>query len=108
MRLPRLWTAESEHGESVVGILLTSVSLAVMMFLARAKLAAARALGSRAMVADAFRTTACRWIALVTLVGIGMNALFGLWWADPVAALAVAALVAKEGREAWEGRDCCG
>lgn len=100
------------HGErpdvSVVGIVLTSVSLAVMMFLARAKLAAARALGSRAMEADAFQTTACWWLSLVTLVGIGLNALFGLWWADPVAALAVAALVAKEGREAWQGKDCCG
>ena len=89
-------------------MVLTSVSLAVMMWLARAKQRVARALDSRAMEADAFQTTACWWLSLAALVGITINGALGWWWADPAAALVIAALIVKEGREAWEGeRDCC-
>ncbi len=76
---------------STVGIVLTAVSLAVMWWLARAKRHTAVALDSPALEADAFQTTACWWLSLVTLVGVGLNAAFGWWWADPVAALGIAA-----------------
>lgn len=92
---------------SLVGVLLTSVSLVVMLWLARAKRRVARALGSEAMEADAFQTTACWWLSLAALVGITLNGALGWWWADPAAALVIAALIAKEAREAWQGRDCC-
>jgi divalent metal cation (Fe/Co/Zn/Cd) transporter len=102
-----LWH-EDRPSFSSVGVVLTTVSLLVMLWLARAKRAVARQLGSRALEADAFQTTACWWLSVAALVGIGLNGLFGWWWADPVAGLAIAALLVKEGREAWQGeQDCC-
>jgi divalent metal cation (Fe/Co/Zn/Cd) transporter len=106
--LKALWLREAPEA-SVVGIVLTSVSLSAMWLLARAKRRAARDLGSRALEADAFQTTACFWLSLVTLAGLALNALLGWWWADPVAALAMTYFLVREGREAWEGKDdCCG
>lgn len=101
-----LWNSERPE-TSVVGLILVSISIAVMWWLARAKAAAARGLGSRALEADSFQTLACWWLSIVTLAGIGLNAAFGWWWADPVAALGVAALVVREGTEAWRGDTCC-
>jgi divalent metal cation (Fe/Co/Zn/Cd) transporter len=93
---------------SLVGVVLTSVSLVVMLWLARAKRRVARALDSKAMEADAFQTTACWWLSLAALAGITLNGALDWWWADPAAALVIAALIVKEGREAWQGeRDCC-
>jgi divalent metal cation (Fe/Co/Zn/Cd) transporter len=88
-------------------MVLTTVSLVVMWWLARAKRSAAARLESRALAADAFQTTACWWLSLVTLTGIGLNAALGWWWADPVAAVAVSLLIAREAREAWRGEECC-
>jgi hypothetical protein len=95
-------------GTSLVGIAITSISIAVMWWLARRKRAAAKALGSRALEADAFQTTACWWLSLITLAGIGLNAALGWWWADPVAAIAMTWLLVQEGRGAWRGEECCG
>jgi divalent metal cation (Fe/Co/Zn/Cd) transporter len=92
---------------SLVGIVLTSISLGVMWWLARAKRRAAMALASRALEADAFQTTACFWLSLITLASIALNKLLGWWWADPVGALAMTVFLAKEGREAWRGEDRC-
>jgi divalent metal cation (Fe/Co/Zn/Cd) transporter len=100
-----LWRGERPR-PSPVGMGLTVVSIGVMVWLARAKRRAAAALHSRALEADAFQTTACWWLSIVTLGGIGLNALFGWWWADPVAALGMALLIAAEGREAWRGDEC--
>lgn len=91
---------------TVIGIVITSLSIAVMWWLARAKRRTARALGSRALAADSFQTTACFWLSLITLAGIALNAVLGWWWADPVAALSMTWFVASEGREAWRGEDC--
>jgi len=101
-----LWMHERPQ-PSVVGIALTSISLGVMWWLARAKRRAARALGSRALEADAFQTSACFWLSLITLLSIALNALFGWWWADPIGALAMTTFIVKEGREAWRGEDHC-
>ncbi|HUG55273.1 MAG TPA: cation transporter [Vicinamibacteria bacterium] len=92
---------------SLVGIVLLAVSLALMVWLARAKARTARALSSRALAADAFQTTACWWLSLIALVGLGLNATFGWWWADPMAALGMVYFLVAEGREAWRGEDCC-
>lgn len=91
---------------TLAGVGITAVSLVVMQWLARAKRQSARDLGSRAMEADAFQTSACFWLSLITLVGIGLNMAFGWWWADPVAALGMTWFLVAEGRLAWRGEDC--
>jgi divalent metal cation (Fe/Co/Zn/Cd) transporter len=99
---------KGEHPEpSTPGVILTSVSIAVMWWLARAKRRTAQALGSRAMEADAFQTTACWWLSLTALVGIALNAALGLWWADPAAAIGMTYFIVREAAEAWRGDDCC-
>jgi divalent metal cation (Fe/Co/Zn/Cd) transporter len=101
-----LWLSEAPVF-SPVGVVLLGLSIAVMLWLARAKRRVARELGSEAMEADAFQTTACWWLSVAALVGVGLNGLFGWWWADPIAAVVIAVLISREGREAWNGRDCC-
>jgi divalent metal cation (Fe/Co/Zn/Cd) transporter len=91
---------------SPIGVLIAALSLGVMWWLARAKRRTAIALGSRAMQADAFQTTACWWLSLAVLVGVGLNTAFGWWWADPVAALVIPVFLLREARQAWEGEDC--
>ncbi len=100
-----LWRRERPE-PSLIGILLTSVSIITMVWLARAKRKAAAALQSRALEADAFQTTACFWLSIITLAGVGLNAVFGWWWADPVAALGMTWFIGREGLEAWRGEDC--
>jgi len=102
-----LWTRE-RPSPSLVGVGVTLVSLVVMVWLAKAKKSAAQALASRALEADAFQTTACWWLSLTTLVGVGLNTAFGWWWADPVAALGMTFFLLREAQEAWKGEDCCG
>jgi divalent metal cation (Fe/Co/Zn/Cd) transporter len=101
-----LWRNERPEA-SLVGIVLTCVSILVMLWLGQAKRRAAAGLGSRALAVDAFQTTACWWLSIITLAGIGLNAAFGWWWADPVAALGMTPLLIREGVEAWRGEDCC-
>lgn len=88
---------------SLVGIAVTAISIGVMLWLAGVKRRTAADLGSRALAADAEQTQACWYLSVVVLAGIGLNALFGWWWADPVAALGVSAILLREGREAWSG-----
>ena len=101
-----LWTVD-RPAFSTVGVVLLAVSIAVMRWLAGAKRRLARELGSEALEADAFQTTACWWLSVAALVGVGLNGLLGWWWADPLAALVIALLIGREGREAWKGRACC-
>src|SRR5690606_1952033 len=97
-----------EHPEpSVVGISLLVLSIAVMYWLANARRRAAAARQSGPLEAVSFRTTAGFWLSVVSLAGVGLNGAFGLWWADPVAALGIAALLVKEGREGVRGGSCC-
>jgi len=100
-----LWNRDRPE-PSLVGIVLTTISMVVMVWLGRAKRRAAAGLGSRALAADAYQTTACFWLSVFTLAGIGLNAVFGWWWADPAAALGMTVLLVREGREAWRGEDC--
>jgi divalent metal cation (Fe/Co/Zn/Cd) transporter len=97
----RLLLTRNRPESSLVGIALTVLSLIVMPLLARAKLRVAAKLGSRALRADAHETIVCAWLSATTLVGLGLNALLGWWWADPLAALAMLPLIVREGFEAW-------
>lgn len=90
-------------GTSVVGLVLTALSLVVMPVLARRKRRVADALDSEAARADATQTMACVWLSAVVLVGLALNAALDWWWADPLAALAVVVLLLDEGREALRG-----
>lgn len=88
---------------SVVGIVLTGLSLVVMPLLARGKQTVGRALNSPVVLADAVETWLCTSLSAIVLAGLALNAAFGWWWADPVAALGIAWLAVREGREAFEG-----
>ncbi len=88
---------------SPLGIVVAAVSIAAMLWLARAKRTAGTALGSRALLADAKQTQACWYLSFTTLAGLGLNALFGIWWADPVAAMVIVAFLVREGFEALRG-----
>lgn len=100
-----LGAAEAEH--STIGLVLAAVSLAVMPVLSSAQRRAGRELGSATAVADSKQTLLCTYLSAVLLVGLGLNSLFGWSWADPIAALVIAAIAVKEGRDAWRGDACC-
>jgi divalent metal cation (Fe/Co/Zn/Cd) transporter len=80
-----------------------------MPLLARAKRNVGRKLNSSATVSEASQNMICAYLSVALLVGLLANALMGWWWADPVAALVIAAVAAKEGIESWRGDacDCC-
>lgn len=102
-----LLLGDSEADESTVGIALAALSLIVMPTLAFAKRRTATALGSPTLHADAQETFLCSWLSAALLAGLVLNASLGWWWADPLAALAIAAFAIKEGREAWTGDHDC-
>jgi len=100
-----LWSRRApEH--SIPGIVLACVSLVVMPLLSRAKRKVGHALGSAAMHADAKQTEFCTYLSAILLAGLLVNAFFGLWWADPVAALIMVPIIAKEGIEGLQGKAC--
>jgi divalent metal cation (Fe/Co/Zn/Cd) transporter len=90
---------------SWLGIAVTILSLIVMPILARKKERVGKAMDSRAVLADSAETWACVYLSGVVLAGLALNAFFGWWWADPVAALAVVGFLVKEGREAFSHED---
>lgn len=93
--------------QSLLGIILACVSLIVMPLLSRAKRKVGRGLQSAAMHADARQTEFCTYLSAILLAGLLLNAAFGLWWADPVAALVMVPIIAKEGIDALRGDVCC-
>lgn len=103
----RALTGTGEAESSLPGIVLAALSLAVMPFLSAAQRRAGRELGSASAVADSKQTLLCTYLSAVLLAGLVLNAALGWSWADPLAALAIAALAVKEGRDAWQGKGCC-
>lgn len=95
--------ARARPETSVAGVGLAAASIVVMAWLSRSKAATARALGSPAMAADAFQSKACLWLGVIVVAGTGLNALFGWWWADPAAALAMTVPVGNEAWKSWRG-----
>ena len=92
-------------GESIPGLAVSAAALIVMPLLAIAKRRTGRALGNRTLVADSAETAFCAYTSAAALAGVGLNIALGWWWADPAAALVIAALAVKEGIEAWEDDD---
>lgn len=100
-----LGTGGAAH--STAGLVLAAVSLAVMPSLSHWQRRSGRELGSRSAVADSKQTLLCTYLSAVLLVGLALNSLLGWSWADPVAALAIAAVAVREGLDAWRGDSCC-
>jgi divalent metal cation (Fe/Co/Zn/Cd) transporter len=95
-----------EHPRATLpGIVLPAMTMVMMQWLGRRKRQVAHALGSRAMAGDAFQATACFYLSAIVLAGIGLNALLGWWWADPVAALLMVAPLGQEAWKSWRGED---
>lgn len=93
-------------GESVVGIVLAAASLVTMPIVSYIQRRAGKELGSKSAVADSRQALLCSLLSAVLLVGLGLNFLFGWWWADPIAALIIAVFAVREGIEAWRGDTC--
>jgi Predicted Co/Zn/Cd cation transporters len=92
---------------SIVGIVLTGLSIVIMPWLAHVKRKAGEAMNSRLVIADAAETKLCAWLSVSTFAGLFAYALLGWTWIDPVAGFIIAAFAIKEGREAWEGDLVC-
>jgi divalent metal cation (Fe/Co/Zn/Cd) transporter len=103
----RSLAAEDRPAVSWVGIGLSVLTLATMPPLAKAKAQVAEGLGSSATKSESRQTMLCAYLSAGLLLGLGLNALLGWWWADPVTALGIAAVAVKEGRNAWRGEACC-
>jgi divalent metal cation (Fe/Co/Zn/Cd) transporter len=98
----------SGHPEaSWVGIGLAAFTAPTMPLLARAKQRVGRRLNSSATMSEASQNMICAYLSVALLIGLGANALFGWWWADPAAALVIAAVAVREGVESWRGEECC-
>lgn len=95
-----------EPDVSLPGIALSAAALVGMPILARVKGNVAVAIGSPALKGDAACSLTCAYMAATLLGGLALNALFGWWWADPIAALGIVYFLIREGREAWNGDEC--
>ena len=101
-----LWLRERPE-RSLLGMAILVLSVVVMPMLARAKRRVARALGSAALEADATQTSLCAYLSVIALIGVALNAFVGWWWCDPVAALTMVPIIAKEGVEGIKGQPHC-
>ena len=99
--------AGDHPGTSWVGVALAAFTALTMPVLAAAKRRVAQELHSSASVKEASQTQLCAYLSIALLVGLLANALAGWWWADPLAALVIAGVAVKEGRESWRGEGCC-
>jgi divalent metal cation (Fe/Co/Zn/Cd) transporter len=103
----RTFVGGSHPETSWVGVGLAAFTAVTMPLLAAAKRRVGNKLHSAATVKEASQTSLCAYLSIALLVGLLANALAGWWWADPLAALVIAAIAVKEGRESWRGEGCC-
>lgn len=97
-----------DHPEtSWIGIGLAAFTAPTMPLLARVKRRIGQQLNSAATVKEASQTQLCAYLSVALLIGLLANAVAGWWWADPAAALFIAAVAVREGRESWKGEGCC-
>ena len=101
-----LWQQRAPD-RSRLGIAVLALSVIVMPLLARSKKKVALALTSGALEAEAAQTSLCAYLSVIGLSGVALNAALGWWWADPVAALIMVPIIAKEGIEGIRARECC-
>jgi divalent metal cation (Fe/Co/Zn/Cd) transporter len=99
--------AKKASERSLPGVILGCASLIVMPLLSRAKRRVGAQLKSVAMIADAEQTEFCMYLSAILLGGLLMNALFDLWWADPIAGLIMVPIIAKEGVDGLRGNTSC-
>jgi divalent metal cation (Fe/Co/Zn/Cd) transporter len=97
----------SRPDESYLGIGIAVASLAIMPFVSRTEHSLSHEIGSRALEAESRGTLMCSYLSATLLIGLGAHALFGWWWADPVAALIMVAVISREGWEAFTRRELC-
>ena len=97
-----------EARPSPIGIVVLILAAVVMPWLAKQKRTLSTATASAALRADATESAVCGYLALIALLGLAVNAIWGVKWADPVAALALLPLIVREGWEAMKGNPCCG
>jgi len=102
----KLWTRQGAEF-SLPGLIISVLAIPIMYLLARRKLQVAEVLGSRALRADAVESITCGWLAFVVVGALAAQLLLGAWWVDAVASLAVVWFLIREGREAWQGEECC-
>ncbi len=98
--LETLYTSEAPKA-SIPGIVIATASMIIMPVLSFLKVRTGKEIGSKALVADAKETMVCAVLSVALLLGLGLNALFGWWWADPVTGLFIALFLIKEGIEQW-------
>jgi hypothetical protein len=91
---------------SAMGIIIAVLSVVIMPTVSFLERRAGIELGSASAIADSKQTLVCAWLSVALLIGLVLNAAVGWWWADPVAALVIAVLAFREGKEAWEGDSC--
>ncbi|MET9492445.1 cation transporter [Nocardia sp. NPDC006630] len=103
----RALSGAEQARHSVIGIALAAISAVIMPVLSWAQRRAGRELGSATAVADSKQTLLCTYLSAVLLAGLLLNSLLGWSWADPLAALVIAVIAAKEGLDAWRGDTCC-
>jgi divalent metal cation (Fe/Co/Zn/Cd) transporter len=103
----RTLVAGDEPATSWVGIGLAAFTAPTMPLLALTKRRIGRRLGSSATVKEGAQNMVCAYLSIALLVGLLLNAVAGWWWADPAAALVIAAVALREGRESWRGEGCC-
>lgn len=96
---------QEEPEKSLFGIVVAVLSLIIMPALMLAKYRTGKLLKSKSLIADSKQTLACVIMSATLLLGVGLNYFFGLWWADPVAAIAIAIMLFHEGKEALEGEE---
>lgn len=102
----KLWVQQGAEF-SLPGLIVSVLAIPIMYLLSRRKLQVARALGSRALRTDAVESITCGWLALVVVIALVAQLLVDAWWVDAVASLAIVWFLIREGREAWEGEECC-
>ncbi len=102
----KLWMQQGAEF-SLSGLIICLLAIPIMYFLARRKLQLANALGSRALRADAVESITCGWLAFVVVGALVAQFLVGAWWVDALASSGVVWFLIREGREAWQGDDCC-
>ncbi len=101
-----LWTQTGEQF-SLPGLIITAIAIPIMYFLAKRKLVIADQIGSRALRTDAVESITCGWLSFVVVIGLIAQFLTRAWWVDSATSLAIVYFLIKEGREAWEGDECC-
>jgi len=102
----KLWTHQGAEF-SLPGLIITVLAIPIMYFLSRRKLQVANALGSRALRTDAVESITCGWLAFVVVGALTAQFIVGAWWVDAIASIGVVWFLVREGREAWEGQECC-